>query len=61
MIEAFICGTKVMELLSYLRLKFKNDFIRKGVPYCMHREYLLKCEGQKLCYDILRRLEGRAI
>ena len=56
-IEAVFCGTNVMRLMSYLRLKTKIDFIRRGIPSWMHREYSLKCERQQLCYEILKRLQ----
>ena len=56
-IEALFCGTKVIQLLSYLRMKFKTDFIHRGVSSCIHREYFLKCERQQLCYEILRQLQ----
>ena len=35
--EAFFYGTKIMQLLSYLILKFKIDFIYWGVSSCMRR------------------------
>ena len=56
-IEALFCGTNVMRLLSYLRLKIKIDFIRRGIPSWMHREYFLNCGRQQLCYEILERLQ----
>ena len=55
--KALLCRTKIMRLMSYLRLKFKIDFICGEVPPCMHRKYFLKCDRQQLCYEILRRLQ----
>lgn len=53
--EVLFCGTKVMKLLSHLRMRLKTDFISGGVPSCKYTEYFFKCERQWLCYEILER------
>ena len=53
--EVLFCGTKVMKLLSHLRMRLKTDFISRGVPSCKYTEYFFKCERQWSCYEILER------
>ena len=47
-INAPFRGTKVIKLMSYIRLEFNIDFIHQGVSYCMLNDTFLNVKSQQL-------------
>ena len=43
-IDTLFRGTKVVKLMSYVRLEFNIDFIYQGVSSCMLNDIFFKCE-----------------
>ena len=54
LIDALLCGIKVVKLVSYLRLEFNTDFIHQGASLCMHKDTLLNVKSQQLYWGMLR-------
>ena len=47
-INTLFRGTKVVKLMSYVRLEFNIDFIHQGVSCCMLNDTLLNVKSQQL-------------
>ena len=47
-IDTLFRDTKVVSLVSYLRLEFSIDFINQGVPFFMLKDTSLNVKSQQL-------------
>ena len=47
-IDTLFRGTKVVKLMSYVRLEFNIDFIHQGVPCCMLNDTFSNVKSQQL-------------
>ena len=47
-INTLFRGTKVVKLMSYVRLEFNIDFIHQGVSCCMLNDIFLNAKSQQL-------------
>ena len=53
-IDTLFRGTKVVKLMSYVRLEFNIDFIHQGVSCCMFNDTFLNVKSEQLLQKIVR-------